>query len=165
MVRSDWIAVSVLRSVALSTNVVAASVEPVMQQQYFSMSPMAGQESFGSMDVRPSIMTPTTSSMLAALQSDSFPGSLDATGSGFDSGYGSLSSYMDPVAPQDDSIPSVHQQGLSFPDFSGGQTSFDVTTFTPQDLGIGTTHSTPASEPAQLEPEQGKTDQHPQTAA
>ncbi|KAF4574591.1 hypothetical protein EYR36_005939 [Pleurotus pulmonarius] len=161
----DWIAVSVLRSVALSTNVVAASVEPVMQQQYFSMSPMAGQESFGAMDVRPSIMTPTTSSMLAALQSDSFPGSLDATGSGFDSGYGSLSSYMDPVAPQDDSIPSVHQQGLSFPDFSGGQTSFDVTTFTPQDLGIGTTHSTPASEPAQLEPEPGKTDQHPQTAA
>ncbi|KAF9491009.1 hypothetical protein BDN71DRAFT_1399101 [Pleurotus eryngii] len=160
----DWIAVSVLRSVALSTNVVAASVEPVMQQQYFSMSPMAGQESFGSMDVRPSIMTPTTSSMLAALQSDSFPGSLDATGSGFDSGYGSLS-YMDSVAPQDDSIPSVHQQGLSFPDFSGGQTSFDVTTFTPQDLGIGTTHSTPASEPAQLEPEPGKTDQHPQTAA
>ncbi|KAJ8456330.1 hypothetical protein ONZ45_g18764 [Pleurotus djamor] len=54
----DWIAVGVLRSVALSTNVVAASVEPVMQQQFYNpMSPMAGQESFGAMDLRPSIMT------------------------------------------------------------------------------------------------------------
>jgi regulatory factor X len=71
-----------------------------MQQQYFALSPMAGQESFSAIDVRPAhhIMahTPTTSSMLAALQHDAFPsGSLDPTSSGFNSdAYGPLS-YMD----------------------------------------------------------------------
>lgn len=86
----DWIALNVLRSVALSTNSVQASVEPVMlqqqQHQYLALSPMAGQEFTGqgtSSDAsRPndlnvqslaaSLMnhTPTTSSMLAALQGD-----------------------------------------------------------------------------------------------
>lgn len=70
-VPSDWIALNVLRSVALSTNSVAASVEPVMQQQFFSLSPMAGQESFGPTG-HVLAHTPTTSSMLAALQQDAF---------------------------------------------------------------------------------------------
>lgn len=68
---SDWISLTVLRAVALSTNSVAASVEPVMQQQFLSMSPMVGQDTFGALDRGPGgimgLNTPTTSSMLAAL--------------------------------------------------------------------------------------------------
>ena len=71
---SDWIALNVLRNVALSTNSVAASVEPVVQQQFFSLSPMPGQESFPNTTMA---HTPTTTSMLAALQADSFAGTLD----------------------------------------------------------------------------------------
>jgi regulatory factor X len=147
----DWIAVNVLRSVALSTNSVAASVEPVMQQQFFTLSPMAGQESFNPMEVRPQHLmahTPTTSSMLAALQNDPFPaGSLDPSTSGFNSdAYGALS-YMDTSNTQDDSNAPLHQSGLTFPDFvSGSSSSFDVGAFTPQDMGLGS--GTPAaSEP------------------
>lgn len=136
---------NVLRSVALSTNSVAASVEPVMQQQFFSLSPMAGQENFGSMDVRPQHMmahTPTTSSMLAALQQEPFPnGSMDPTSSAYNAdAYGSLS-YMDTSAPHDDSLPSVHQSGMSFPDFSGNGNTFDVSGFNMS------SSSTPGSEP------------------
>ncbi|KAJ7498915.1 hypothetical protein FB451DRAFT_1427446 [Mycena latifolia] len=156
----DWIAVNVLRSVALSTNSVAASVEPVMQQQFFTLSPMAGQESFNSMDVRPQHLmahTPTTSSMLAALQNDPFPaGSLDPSTSAFNSdAYGSLS-YMDTSASQDDSLPPVHQSSLSFGDFSGSGNTFDVSGF-PQDLGMHAS-GTPSSEP-DSEPEPVKTEQ------
>ncbi|KAF8914620.1 hypothetical protein CPB85DRAFT_1375413 [Mucidula mucida] len=139
----DWIAVNVLRSVALSTNSVAASVEPVMQQQFFSLSPMAGQENFNSMDVRPQhLMTPTTSSMLAALQNEPFSNnSMDGSSSGFTpDGYSSLS-YMDTSPNQDDG----HSSGLPFGDFSGSGNTFDVSNFTPQDLGMQS--STPSSEP------------------
>ncbi|KAG6854778.1 hypothetical protein C0991_001205 [Blastosporella zonata] len=140
----DWIAVNVLRSVALSTNSVAASVEPVMQQQFFTLSPMAGQESFNSLEVRPQQMmaiTPTTSSMLAALQQDAFPsGSMDPSSNGFNpDAYGSLS-YMDTSAGQDES----HQSGLSFTDFSGPGNGFDTNSF--QDLAMSSS-ATPASEP------------------
>jgi regulatory factor X len=132
-----------------------------MQQQFFTLSPMAGQESFSAMDVRPQHLmahTPTTSSMLAALQHDPFPqGSLDSTSSAFNSdAYGSLS-YMDTSTPQDDSIPAVHQSGLSFPDFSSSGNSFDVSGFTSQDLGMNTA-ATPASE-SDHEPEPVKTEQ------
>ncbi|KAF8165338.1 hypothetical protein B0H34DRAFT_762477 [Crassisporium funariophilum] len=145
----DWIAVNVLRSVALSTNSVAASVEPVMQQQFFSLSPMAGQESFGSMDGRPQHLmahTPTTSSMLAALQHDSYgSGSLDPSSSAFNTdAYGSMS-YMDTSAAQDDGLGSGHQAGLSFSDFAGSGSSFDVSSFSSQDLGINSS-ATPSSE-------------------
>ncbi|CAE6461602.1 unnamed protein product [Rhizoctonia solani] len=85
----DWIALNVLRTVALSTNSVAASVEPVIQQQFFTMSPMGDQDNLAppdfanAMDTRmQSHLTPTTSSMLAALN-DSFPASLDASASAF----------------------------------------------------------------------------------
>ncbi|KAG5651426.1 hypothetical protein H0H81_008656 [Sphagnurus paluster] len=154
----DWIAVNVLRSVALSTNSVAASVEPVMQQQFFTLSPMAGQENFNSLDGRSQqhmmAHTPTTSSMLAALQHDTFPsGPLDPASSAFNSdAYGSLS-YMDTSATQDDS----HQSGLSFPDFSGSGNSFDVSNFSSQDLGMGSS-ATPGSEPDH-DPETVKTEQ------
>ncbi|KAF8222178.1 hypothetical protein L208DRAFT_617503 [Tricholoma matsutake] len=99
-----------------------------MQQQFFTLSPMPGQESFGNLDVRPQHMiahTPTTSSMLAALQQDSFPApSLDPTSSAFNSdAYGSLS-YMDTSASQDD----AGHPPLSFPDFPGAGNSFDTTT-------------------------------------
>ncbi|KAK2466217.1 hypothetical protein APHAL10511_001859 [Amanita phalloides] len=146
----DWIAVNVLRSVALSTNSVAASVEPVMQQQFFSMSPMTGQESYTTMDVRPSAImahTPTTSSMLAALQSsDPFAsGSLDPTNSAFNSdAFGSMS-YMDPAGTPDDTLPSTHQAGLAYTDFTSPANTYDVPGFPPQDLTLNT--ATPRSEP------------------
>ncbi|KAI0081808.1 hypothetical protein K474DRAFT_1587261 [Panus rudis PR-1116 ss-1] len=141
----DWIAINVLRSVALSTNSVAASVEPVIQQNYFSLSPMAGQESFSNtLDVRPSqpmAHTPTTSSMLAALQSDTFAtGSLDSNAFGSDS-FASLS-YMD-TAAQDDSL-HASTPGLSFNDYTNSS-SFDMGAFTPQDMGLSTSATPPPS--------------------
>ncbi|CAE6392198.1 unnamed protein product [Rhizoctonia solani] len=82
----DWIALNVLRTVALSTNSVAASVEPVIQQQFFTMSDqdtLAPPDFANAMDARmQNHLTPTTSSMLAALN-DSFPTSLDASASAF----------------------------------------------------------------------------------
>ncbi|EIW61931.1 uncharacterized protein TRAVEDRAFT_70167 [Trametes versicolor FP-101664 SS1] len=142
----DWIALNVLRNVALSTNSVAASVEPVMHQQFFTLSPMAGQESFpNTLDVRPTAPmahTPTTSSMLAALQADSFAsGTLDpaATSFGADA-FGSLH-YLEGASSQDDL--SVHTSGLSFPDYGAGP--FDVPAFTPQDLGISTSGTPPSA--------------------
>lgn len=143
---------NVLRNVALSTNSVAASVEPVMQQQFFSLSPMAGQESFSSssLDVRSSTAmahTPTTSSMLAALQADSFAGTLDPSATTFGAdAFGSLT-YLDSASSQDDAL-AVHSTGLSFPDY--GSSSFDVPAFTPQDLGISGSGTPPS---ASSEPE------------
>lgn len=123
-----------------------------MQQQFFTISPMAGQENFGSMDGRPQGLmahTPTTSSMLAALQHDTFSGaSLDPTSSAFNSdAYGTLS-YMDTTNAQDDSLPSVHQSGLNFSDFSGPGNSFDVSGYTSQELGLSSS-ATPASDSEQ----------------
>ncbi|KDR83733.1 hypothetical protein GALMADRAFT_236082 [Galerina marginata CBS 339.88] len=157
----DWIAVNVLRSVALSTNSVAASVEPVMQQQFFSLSPMAGQESFDSMDGRPQHLmahTPTTSSMLAALQHEPYPGSLDPTSSAFSADAYASMSYMDTSAAQDDALGSGHQTGLSFSDFSGSGSTFDVSSFTSQDLGLNAP-VTPGSESDQQESEPVKAEQ------
>ncbi|OBZ76593.1 Transcription factor RFX3 [Grifola frondosa] len=158
----DWIALNVLRNVALSTNSVAASVEPVMQQQFFTLSPMPGQESFGNpLDVRPHPVmahTPTTSSMLAALQADNFGGSLDPTSTAFGSdAFGSLS-YMDTTSPQDD-LP-VHSSALTFPDYVSGSSAFDVAAFTPQDLGISASGTPPSasSESDNNEPETVKSE-------
>lgn len=157
---SDWIALNVLRSVALSTHSVSASVEPVMQQQFLSLSPMAGQESFSSLDVRPQhhhlmSQTPTTSSMLAALQQDPFPaGSIDP--STFSNDAFGLSSYMD-TGIQDDSIP-VNTAGMPFSDYVSGAASFDVATFTSQDLGLSTSGTPPSSSEPDSEPEGNKSD-------
>ncbi|KAJ7368311.1 hypothetical protein DFH08DRAFT_1071042 [Mycena albidolilacea] len=158
----DWIAVNVLRSVALSTNSVAASVEPVMQQQFFTLSPMAGQENFNSGPQHLMAHTPTTSSMLAALQNDAFPsGSLDPSSSAFSSdAYGSMG-YMDTSASgQDDSLSAgaVHQSSLSFGDFSGSGNGFDGFA---QDLGMHTTGTPAGSEPdgSVGDPEAVKTEQ------
>lgn len=143
----DWIAVNVLRNVALSTNSVAASVEPVMQHNFFSLP----DEGFGSMDVRPQSMmahTPTTSSMLASLQQDSYGPSLDPTGSAYNpDGYGPMA-YMDTGANHDDPLGSGHQPALSYSDFTGPSATFDVSSFASQDLGLSTA-VTPASEPEQ----------------
>jgi len=122
-----------------------------MQQQFFSLSPMAGQENFNSMDVRPQHLmahTPTTSSMLAALQNESFPaGSMDPSASTFNSdAYGSMS-YMDTSTSQDTSLQNVHSSDLSFPDFSVSGNSFDVASF-PQDMSMHAS-GTPGSEPEQ----------------
>ncbi|KAI6113671.1 hypothetical protein EV401DRAFT_2058652 [Pisolithus croceorrhizus] len=141
----DWIAVNILRSVALSTTSVAASVEPVIQQ-FFSLSPMAGQESFSGLEARSQQhaihRVPTTSSMLAALQQDPFPtGALDTSAPAFGSdAYGGLN-YMDASVPPDDSISSVHQAGLSFSDYATTNT-FDVASFTPQDLSLAPGNAT-----------------------
>lgn len=145
----DWIAVNVLRNVALSTNSVAASVEPVIQQQFFSLSPMAGQESFNTIEARPQHAmnhTPTTSSMLAALQHDPFPpGALDASASGFNSdAYGGLN-YMDTAVTPEESIPSVHQAGLSFSEYATTNT-FDVASFSTQELSLSGNSSEPERE-------------------
>ena len=126
-----------------------------MHQQFFSLSPMAGQESFGSLDVRPQHLmanTPTTSSMLAALQHDSYgSGSLDPSASAFNTdAYGPMS-YMDTSATQDDGLASGHQPGLSFSDFAGPGNTFDVSSFTSQELGINSS-DTPASEADEQEP-------------
>lgn len=156
---SDWIAVNVLRNVALSTNSVAASVEPVMQQNFFSLGP---DEGFGSMDVRTQNMmahTPTTSSMLAALQQDSYGPSLDTASAYNPDGYGPMA-YMDTGANHDDPLGSAHQSGLSFSDFTASGGAFDVSSFTSQDLGLSAA-VTPSSESdhSQQEQEAGKADQ------
>lgn len=151
----DWIAVNVLRSVALSTNSVAASVEPMMQQQFFSLSPMAGQESFNPMDVRPNHLmanTPTTSSMLAALQNDTFNPSIDPSASFNSDAYG----YMDTSAPQDGPLPNLHSSDFSIPDFSGPGNAFDVG-FPSQDIGLQSS-ATPGSEHSDHEPDVVKTE-------
>jgi len=132
----DWIALNVLRSVALSTNSVAASVESVIQQQFFSLSPMPGQESFQTGNPSAAMShTPTTSSMLAALQHDAFPpSSLDPSSGSFNpDSYASLS-FMD-------STGSAEGTGMSFTDFSTGASAstFDMNAFTNGDLGIAST--------------------------
>jgi len=128
-----------------------------MQQQFFSLSPMAGQESFNNMESRPAqhVMnhTPTTSSMLAALQQDPFPaGALDASTSGFNAdAYGSLN-YMDTSVQPEDAIPPVHQSGLSFSDYGAGN-SFDVASFATQDLGMApSTSGTNGEQEREAEP-------------
>lgn len=165
---SDWIAVNVLRTVALSTNSVAASVEPMMHQQYYSMSPMAGQETFGAtLDARSThagmmAQTPTSSTMLAALQQDAFPvGGLDSTGFGADA-YGTMG-YMDTSVVQDD---AAHQAAMGYGGDFGA--SFDGQSFgAPQDLGAalggnGSANAsvvgTPAGESEHHDPDSGKSD-------
>lgn len=126
---SDWIALNVLRSVALSTNSVAASVEPVIQQQFFTLSPMAANDQFmHSLDARgPSSLmahTPTTSSMLAALQDSFVNGTLDNTGTTFSSESFNGIHYMEPTVPQEESLDGVH--GIF--DYNSG-VPFDVNPF------------------------------------
>lgn len=134
---------NVLRSVALSTNSVAASV-PAMQQPYaqpssqpparhfLALSPMAGQESFNAVETRlppnsqNTILTPTTTHMLNALQHGAFPNeSSNFSGDG----YNPLSFMENPEPHSESSV----DPSLAFSGFNGAS-SFDVPTFTPQDL-------------------------------
>ena len=108
---------------------------------------MAGQENFGAIDARANHMmaqTPTSSSMLAALQQDFPTGSLDPTSFGADP-YGAIN-YMDSSAAQDESLSSGHQATLGFADFTGSANPFDSTSFTPHDLGSLSATGTPASD-------------------
>jgi regulatory factor X len=134
----DWVALNVLRSVALSTNSVAASVEPLMQQQFLSLSPMPGQEFTGTLDARPTHPhtlipdTPTTSSMLAALT---------ATEPFGQNPYVSMSyGGMDGGSSQADLINPMGSVSMPFSDFGGPSgASFDMSTFTTHDLSLGNT--------------------------
>ncbi|KDQ21038.1 hypothetical protein BOTBODRAFT_100719 [Botryobasidium botryosum FD-172 SS1] len=142
----DWIALNVLRSVALSTNSVAASVEPVMHQQYLTLSPMTGHEPFpNGVDARAQHVmdqTPTASSMLATLNSDPFVSSapLDAHSSQFHAGgghhYASLHHHYGTGGAGDSSTDGLLQSmagvtgGLTFPDFpSASGAPFDMSSF------------------------------------
>jgi len=116
-----------------------------MQQQYFGLSPMAGQESFG-VDGRSNLMaqTPTTSSMMAALQAGDFAPTLDPTSFGADAYTGM--GYMDPNVGHDDSLSSGHQAALGYADYTSSGHAYDGTTFNPQDLGVLSAAGTPGSE-------------------
>jgi regulatory factor X, other len=125
---SDWISLTVLRTVALSSNSVAASVEPVMQQQFYSLSPLAGHDFSGLDRASNPLMathTPTTSSMLAVLN-DPFTNGLDTAGSAFNP-----NNYFMETSP------TAH--GDAFSDFhtSQGGNPFDVATFG-QEIGLST---------------------------
>ena len=131
----------------------------MMQQQFFSLSPMAGQESFGNpLDVRPTMLaqTPTTSSMLAALQADTFGGVLgDPTATTFGADSFAPLSYLDPSpvgGPGDD--PLAVGAGLSFPDYVNvsGTSAFDPAAFTTQDLGISASGTPPSTSNSASEP-------------
>ena len=110
---------------------------------------MAGQESFGNplADVRPHQAmphTPTTSSMLAALQHDSFSsGPLDPSGAAFGSDAFASMTYMDTSASQDDSITS-QSSSLSFPDYVSvsGSTPF---AFSTHDMGMSASGTPPST--------------------
>lgn len=139
---SDWIALNVLRSVALSTNSVAASVEPVIQQQFFTLSPMTGQEPFPNPGAH-SILndTPTTSSMLAALHESFSGGPLDAASNSFNSDSYVSMSYVEPNGTHDEGMSNV---GNMFGDYNP-TASFDVSSFTPDLAGMGTDRVAPPS--------------------
>ncbi|THH11732.1 hypothetical protein EW145_g448 [Phellinidium pouzarii] len=137
----DWIALNVLRTVALSTNSVAASVEPVIQQQFFTLSPLQSQDQFAPGGSAHTILgdAPTTSSMLAALHDPFGNGPLDAS---------AADSYMamgfgDPNA--------THDAGM-FGEYGTG-TAFDVPGFTPLGLNgdASSVHSSEHSSPKQLD--------------
>lgn len=130
-----------LRSVALSTNSVAASVEPVIQQQFFTMSPMGDHDNLAppdfanAMDARmQNHLTPTTSSMLAVLN-DSFPASLDASAAAFhNSAYDNMQfgqSTMGAGSQSDLIAPLATHHNMAFSEF-GGPSNFDMSAF-PQD--------------------------------
>ncbi|PVF93725.1 hypothetical protein CPB86DRAFT_818571 [Serendipita vermifera] len=167
----DWIALNVLRAVALSTNSVAASVEPVIQQQFFSLSPpmAAGTEYAATAGMGGAIMDHTpTNSILAALNESSFTApdnsfsssSLDGSSSYVgNSGFGSLDgmNFMD-HQNHNGSSTMVGGEGLiggvSGVDMTFGDPSFDVNSFTqefvmsatPSDAADPATSSTPAKE-------------------
>ncbi|KLO18104.1 hypothetical protein SCHPADRAFT_820405 [Schizopora paradoxa] len=147
----DWIALNVLRSVALSTNSVAASVEPVIQQQFFTLSPMGGQEGAhaNAANAYPGGIlndTPTTSSMLAALHDSFASGGLDGGvgGSGpggFASDFNVPMAFVDSQANGNGGAGGAEQGGIGgmdgmFSDFGVAGTPFEVPPFTPSDLGV-----------------------------
>lgn len=130
----------------MSTNSVAASVEPVIQQQFFTLSPMGGQDGA---HANPGAAypggilndTPTTSSMLAALHDSFASGGLDGGAGGGGAG-GFVNDFNVPmgfVDSQANGGGGVSEQGGMdgmFGDFGVGGTPFEVPPFTPSDLGV-----------------------------
>ena len=129
---SDWIALNVLRAVALSTNSVAASVEPVIQQQFFTISPPmgSGQDYVPGMGGNVIMDHTPTNSILAALNDGAYApadssfssSSLDGNASSYAgaTGFGSLEgmNFMD------------HQgHGVGGVDMTFGDSTFDVNSF------------------------------------
>lgn len=130
---------NVLRSVALSTNSVAASVEPVIQQQFLALSP--GQSQFPNglaSHLDPSshhhalAHTPTTSSMLSALN-DSY-NTHPLEGGFHNSSYDPLSfTSMDTSTSQADHLINSLPSGQSYHDFgASGNQSYDFS----QDINL-----------------------------
>ncbi|KAG8831076.1 hypothetical protein FRC17_003707 [Serendipita sp. 399] len=130
----DWIALNVLRAVALSTNSVAASVEPVIQQQFFTLSPnMGAGAEYGA--------APGMGSMMAALnespyvQSEaSFPaGSLDASSSSYtaSSTFGSLDAmnFIDHQGQGLSGGDALLGAGVGVGDMTFSDAGFDVNSF------------------------------------
>lgn len=153
---SDWIALNVLRAVALSTNSVAASVEPVIQQQFFTLSPpMASGDYSGTTGLVPGpIMdhNPASNSILAALNDTTYSAGPDSssTSSFLDSGansfvgssaFGSLDG-MNFMDHQSHNGGSNNNNGtgsdsllgtgvdMTFGDFATTPSGFDVSNFT-----------------------------------
>ena len=108
-----------------------------MQQHFSTLSPMMGQEPFYA---GPSGMgqTPTSSSMLAALQHEPY---VDPGAANFNPENYGLPSYLDPAPGSSDD--PLAQPGLGpFGEYAPGP--FDVSGFVPHDLGLGT--GTPGQE-------------------
>lgn len=142
---SDWIALNVLRAVALSTNSVAASVEPVIQQQFFNL-PDAVHD-YTTMDAVQNSMMDHTSTVSGGLSFDtevgmnaasSFPlGSMnyiDTSNATLNNGSAQLSE-TGLITP----IGSV-QGSMSFTDFGGAPGSgYEVGTFGQEFVSVGMT--------------------------
>ncbi|KZT62978.1 hypothetical protein CALCODRAFT_425563 [Calocera cornea HHB12733] len=166
----DWIALQVLRNVALSTNSVAASVDP--HQQYLNMSPMPGDDMFPNEymqpfqpGTQPAPAQPTTSStMMAALTADNaYSESLDASapGAGFNFPLGSLDfSNLDAAAGSTNAVSpnagveslmsamsSMSSASSAFPEYATpGGGSFDVEEYT-HDYSMPNVTGTPQHQP------------------
>lgn len=120
-----------------------------MHQQYLSLSPMAGQESFGNpLDMRTHGMmahTPTTSSMLAALQADTFGTSLDPSANSFGGDAFAPMSFMEQAGTPDDTLP-MNSSGLPFSDYIANSSAFDISSaFNPHDMGMGASGTPPST--------------------
>lgn len=165
----DWIALNVLRAVALSTNSVAASVEPVIQQQFFTLSPPmgagpdytggGGMGAGGMMDHAPTnILAALNESSFAqgdsSFSSSSFEGS-SSYGVGAGSAYGSLDAmnFMDHqshgATPTTVNSADGLLSGVSGVDMTFGDSGFDVSGFT-QEFVMGNTPAGDGGDPVAM---------------
>jgi len=144
ILNSDWIALNVLRAVALSTNSVAASVEPVIQQQFFTLSPPMGSgPDYGVTGMGGNVIMDHTPahSILATLDGGSYAADSSFSGSSLD---GSASSYVGSSAFGSlDAMNFMdhqghHSVGHGGVDMTFGDSSFDVNSFAQEFVMTGT---------------------------